>query len=422
MRVPRRSPLALGLVYAALTILLGSAPAQAVNRTWTGLGADDNWTTAGNWGGTAPSAGDDLFFPGPTPRLTPNNDFPAGTLFSSITFTGTGGYTLTGNAIMLGGGVAANNTSGGATVQISMTLTATQNFACSTPGPIDRLIIAGPVDTAFVLMADPTSGSILTLQGVISGSGQVIQAGPGTTFVTGNMTYTGITTVNTGAFVLAGASLSSSVTVTGGLLQYANGASTGDVQATGGTVGCEGGGTSEIGHAGNVDLQAGSLLQMEMDSATKYGQLITTGDVGVTGSTLSLGFTFTSSTGDAFTIISNGGGVVTGTFAGLPEGATFTSNGRTYQITYVGGDGNDVVVTDITTGGPTPTPTATVTVTATPPPGATATPTPTAVPLPPTATPGAGPAAPVPTLSTNLLVVLMAALALVALLVMRRSG
>ena len=39
-------------------------------------------------------------------------------------------------------------------------------------------------------------------------------------------------------------------------------------------------------------------------------------------------------------------GAITGTFAGLPEGAKFTSNGRTYRITYQGGDGNDVVVTD----------------------------------------------------------------------------
>ena len=100
------------LKFVVLAGLLSAAPALAVNRTWTGAGADDNWTTAANWGGTAPSAGDDLFFPGPTPRLTPNNDFPAGTLFSSITFTGTGGYTLVGNAITLGGGVAANNTSG----------------------------------------------------------------------------------------------------------------------------------------------------------------------------------------------------------------------------------------------------------------------------------------------------------------------
>ena len=421
MRGFHRSGLILNGV--VLGILLSAAPAFAVNRTWTGGGADDNWTTAANWGGTAPSAGDDLFFPGPTPRLTPNNDFPAGTSFSSITFTGTGGYTLVGNAILLGGGVAANNTSGNATVQLAITMTATQNFACSTPGPIDRLTIAGPVDTGgFVLTAAPASGSIINLNGVISGGGQLIQTGAGVTFVVANMTYTGATTVNAGNFVLAGASLSplSSVTVNGGLIQYDNDAATGDLTAVGGTVGCEGGGTNQTGHVANVDLQAASTLVMQMSSVTNYGQLITTGGVSLAG-TLFLGFTFTSATGNAFTIISNGGGAVTGTFAGLPEGSTLVANGRTYQITYVGGDGNDVVVTDITVGGPTPTPTATVvapTATATP----AGVPTVTSTPPGPTPTPGPGPVAPVPTLSTELLVLLGMALALVAVLLMRKSG
>jgi hypothetical protein len=159
---------------------------------------------------------------------------------------------------------------------------------------------------------------------------------------------------------------------------------------------------------------------MEMDSVTKYGQLITTGDVTLTNPTLQLDFTFTSATGDAFTIIQNGGGSVTGTFAGLPEGATLVANGRTYQITYVGGDGNDVVVTDITVGGPTPTPTVTPGVTATATPAGA--PTVTATPAGPTPTRGPGPVTPVPTLSVNLLMVLGLALALVAVLVMRKSG
>ncbi len=41
----------------------------ATLRTWTGLGADANWTTALNWGGTAPVAGDDLVFPAGAARL-----------------------------------------------------------------------------------------------------------------------------------------------------------------------------------------------------------------------------------------------------------------------------------------------------------------------------------------------------------------
>ena len=50
--------------------------------------------------------------------------------------------------------------------------------------------------------------------------------------------------------------------------------------------------------------------------------------------------------GNAFTIIANDGAdAVVGTFAGLAEGATIILNGVTLVISYVGGTGNDVVLT-----------------------------------------------------------------------------
>ena len=41
-----------------------------------------------------------------------------------------------------------------------------------------------------------------------------------------------------------------------------------------------------------------------------------------------------------------------GTFNGLPEGGTFYANGAQFQITYKGGDGNDVVLREIALPGP----------------------------------------------------------------------
>jgi hypothetical protein len=38
---------------------------------------------------------------------------------------------------------------------------------------------------------------------------------------------------------------------------------------------------------------------------------------------------------------------VVGTFAGLPEGARLTVQGQNFQISYRGGDGNDVVLTPL---------------------------------------------------------------------------
>ena len=47
--------------------------------------------------------------------------------------------------------------------------------------------------------------------------------------------------------------------------------------------------------------------------------------------------------GDRFVIVNNDGtDAVTGTFAGLAEGATLSLAGKPFRITYAGGDGNDV--------------------------------------------------------------------------------
>ena len=80
--------LPLALLLAALAIPGGQA--QATVRFWNGGGANNNWTTAANWGGTAPVAGDDLIFQANSAvdvtSLNNTNNFPAGTAFRSITF------------------------------------------------------------------------------------------------------------------------------------------------------------------------------------------------------------------------------------------------------------------------------------------------------------------------------------------------
>src|SRR5262249_20734986 len=64
------------------------------------------------------------------------------------------------------------------------------------------------------------------------------------------------------------------------------------------------------------------------------------------GATLDLALGFTPARGNTFTIIDNTGTApVSGTFARLPEGGTTTVNGTTFRISYVGGTGNDVVLT-----------------------------------------------------------------------------
>jgi len=55
--------------------------------------------------------------------------------------------------------------------------------------------------------------------------------------------------------------------------------------------------------------------------------------------------------GDQFTIIDNRSSTaVSGTFEGLAEGQQFSIDGITFNITYVGGDGNDIVITALNSG------------------------------------------------------------------------
>ncbi len=113
MKDRMRMPLGLaGWRMAAATIFAGLLaavlPARAVDYTWDGGGTDDKFSTADNWN-TAPVAGTNfLIFAGLT-RLTPSNDFAAGTAFGGLSFaSGAGDFTLSGSTLRLGD---ANNTS-----------------------------------------------------------------------------------------------------------------------------------------------------------------------------------------------------------------------------------------------------------------------------------------------------------------------
>jgi hypothetical protein len=77
-----------------------------------------------------------------------------------------------------------------------------------------------------------------------------------------------------------------------------------------------------------------------------YSQVSASGPVNLGGSTLDLTLGFVPQVGDAFTLLSSAFGTITGTFAGLDEGATFMQDGILFQITYQGGpDGHSVVLT-----------------------------------------------------------------------------
>lgn len=178
-----------------LTVAVGLAgliPANAANRTWTGGGDDDFWSTAANWGGTAPTATGDALFFGGTTRPTPDNTTV--TSLNGISFlAGAGSFTLSGGGFTLNGNIS--NASGVLqTIENAMALNANRTV-------------------------DMGSGEIL-LSGVISAdtaARALIKSGTGTLTLAGANTFLGNVQINLGKVVLdaaAGGSLATGGTGT----------------------------------------------------------------------------------------------------------------------------------------------------------------------------------------------------------------
>jgi len=197
---------------AILALGLCSSAAQTVD-TWTGTGADGNWTTAGNWlGGIAPNPnagppGDLLVFGGVTGLNTTNNF--VGAAFSGLSFASpSAGFVLTGNGLTLNGNATVTNNQ------------------VVTP-EIVNVGIALPASPAVTV--DVVPNGVLTFQNVLSGGG----ASGGLTMVDGGKvnlsavnTFTGPVKVNGGNVVIgADTGLGTPpVTVTAGSLVLNGGA------------------------------------------------------------------------------------------------------------------------------------------------------------------------------------------------------
>lgn len=93
---------------------------------------------------------------------------------------------------------------------------------------------------------------------------------------------------------------------------------------------------------GNLTEVIGGLA-----AGTQYGQIVVNGSVNLDGSLQVRHVNgFVPTVGDSFTVIDNrGGDPIAGTFAGLPEGATLWAGVYGFTVSYVGGTGNDLVLT-----------------------------------------------------------------------------
>jgi ELWxxDGT repeat protein len=173
----------------------------------------------------------------------------------------------------------------------------------------------------------------------------------------GTLTIQSDTSTDPGAYVqtagttlLDGGNLAGQISIQGGLLQ-GSGSITGNV-SNGGTV-VPTAPPGPINITGNYTASATADFQVTIAgpvAGSQYSQLSVSAAVQLAGTLgVSLASGFTPLPGATFTILDNQGtAAVTGTFAGLPEGALVPAGGGTFQISYRGGDGNDVVLSNFT--------------------------------------------------------------------------
>jgi autotransporter-associated beta strand protein len=145
--------------------------------TWHGDGtAGPNWSNSANWETGTPAAGNGLRFTQSAGSTTSNyNDFPDGTRFNGIVFSGPSSFNLQGHRVTLWGNL----------VNIS---TATQTVSLN-------LELDGAASTF-----DADSGDIV-VTGNISGSQGLIKTGDYKLTLSGTNTYTGGTTVSGGELI-----------------------------------------------------------------------------------------------------------------------------------------------------------------------------------------------------------------------------
>ena len=188
------------------------------------------------------------------------------------------------------------------------------------------------------------NGGASLFSGVISGSGDLYCAAAVT--LTGTNTYTGTTHLYHGTLLVNGYQPQSPVD----FYSYTDGTlgGTGVVGPVYVTGNLQPGNSPGCLTSSNLTFTSNGVYTVQLNGSTPclgYDQMIVHGTNNLANATLSVSLGFAPSGGQEFVIIKNDGvEPITGTFAGLPNGATFNIVGTKFRIGYNGGDGNDVVL------------------------------------------------------------------------------
>ncbi len=308
-----------------------------ITRTWTGavnslFSQPNNWSPAG-----VPAVDDALVFN----AATVTNDLTPGRSFGPITFSGS--VTLNGNAMTLTGNVVGTDT--------NATFTCNANVKIGAP-----INLGNGLSLAFAdYPSMDVNGQTVTVDSPVeiqslNGTGTVV-VGPWPLEVRNGGTFAG--TIE-GDLNFYGSMPNANVVHKGTLWPWIDGGGAlGDVEAGSIYV-------ALMSYYGPIRTKS---LHLNDPAGTTYGGAFF--DLNATGASDLIQVTGTLTLenaplnvvvrsgipvpGQKFELIDNeSSNPVSGTFVGLPEGATVNFGGYLFTITYHGGDGNDVVLTAVT--------------------------------------------------------------------------
>ena len=286
-------------------------------------------------------------------------------IYAGVTTVGDGTLAIA-NSSSLGNTSAGNGTdvSSGATLEIRGTINTGEPVTITGTGDggVGSLYnsAGNNVVRSVTMTGDSTigvaSGTFMLIPSTLgesSGSFRMTKSGAGVLDVLATSSHTGGTTVAAGNLAVEG-TVPGTISVAAGATLSGAGGNLGEVTSVGGTV-TAGFSTSPFtADATSLTLDADSTFYAQLNGtavgngSTGHSRLIVAGDTTLAGATLTttLGGGYTPAVGAVLTILTTGG-TLTGTFNDLPEGAVLTTGGKEFRISYVGGDGNDITLTNV---------------------------------------------------------------------------
>ncbi|HEV7893656.1 MAG TPA: Calx-beta domain-containing protein [Pyrinomonadaceae bacterium] len=303
----------------------------AINVTGTGAASTGAFPTHGvnvRGGGNVASNDGDISITGTGGNGTDNAGFnlaPAGT--GTIQTTGTGNVFVNANTMRIhpvnatvnvgAHAVSLHQKTNGREINLGSAVDSTANTVELSDAELDR-INAGTIN-----VGDSNSGTVNVSANITRAAATNL-----------NLTSGGDINLLTGSLTSAGGNVSLNPGASGVTLPATSGV---DVNA---------------GASGTLTLASAKQLLINITGTTVdtgYTQLNVAGLVNLNGANLTPIGGHMPSPGQTFVVVNNDGAdAITGTFNGLPEGATipnFLGSSFSASISYVGGDGNDAVLT-----------------------------------------------------------------------------